>query len=87
MSRYDKYDGVAGGFRATLAADVAEADYGKVLGVGLDANGLATPKAPSNSRFKGVTILDRTKRKAGDRVDVMTNGEIVLDSLLARPTT
>lgn len=85
MSRYDKYDGVAGGFRATLAGDVDPADFDVVQGVGIDANGLATPGAASNSRFKGVAILDRTKRKAGDRVDVMTNGEIVFDSDEANP--
>lgn len=87
MSRYDKYDGVSGGFRAVAFANQLEADYDKVLGVGLDANGLAVLKLPSVSGFKGVTIVDRTKRKAGNVLDVMTAGEIVdLTGLVAGTT-
>jgi shikimate 5-dehydrogenase len=78
MARYDKYDGVTGGFRAVAAADVASVnDYDTVLGVGLDTTGKAVLKAASNSGFVGVTIVDRTKRKAGDVLDIMQDGEIV----------
>lgn len=80
MPRYDKYDGVSGGFRATLAADVVSGDYNKIVGVGLNASGLATPKLPSTSGIKGVAVLDKTVRKAGNRIDIMTDGEIVFSS-------
>jgi hypothetical protein len=76
-ARYDKYDGVAGGFRVESAAAVAEANFDRPVGLGINANGKGTVKAASQSRFKGVTIVDRTKRRAGDILDVMTNGEIV----------
>lgn len=81
MARYDKYDGVAGGYRGTAAADQVEANYGVPLGASTDANGLtAVGGAPEQSGYTGVVIVDRTKRRAGDRLDVMTNGEIVYDS-------
>jgi hypothetical protein len=87
MSRYDKYSGVTGGFRAEAAAVADPAIFDQVRGVGLDANGRAVLGAPSNSGFKGVTIVDRTKRRAGDILDVMTHGEIVdLDGLAAGTT-
>lgn len=87
MARYDKYDGVAGGFRVEAAADQIVGDYDKVLGLGLNASGLGLLKVPSNSGFKGVTIVDRTKRRAGDILDVMTNGEIVDCAGLVAGTT
>lgn len=81
MPRFDKYDGVVGGFRATLAADQSSGDYNKPLGVGINASGLATPKtAGANSGFNGICILDKTVRKAGNRIDIMTDGEIVYSS-------
>lgn len=80
MARYDKYDGVAGGFRAEAAAAAAEADWNKILGASLNASGLMITGAAGNSGFAGVVIRDRTKRRAGAIQDIMTNGEIVLDS-------
>lgn len=80
MPRYDKYDGVSGGFRATNNADVVSGDWNKVLGVGLNASGLAVAKAPSQTGIKGVAIYDKTIRKAGQRIDIMTDGEIVFSS-------
>lgn len=77
MPRFDKVDSAIGGTRARLAADVAEADWNKVLGVGLDASGHATPKAASQTGFVGVAIFDRTTRKAGTPIDIMRQGEIV----------
>lgn len=77
MPRFDKVDSAIGGTRARLAADVAEADWNKVLGVGLDASGLAVPKAASQTGFVGVAIFDRTTRKAGTPIDIMRQGEIV----------
>lgn len=81
MARYDKYDGVAGGFRGTAAEDANPANFGVPLGASTDANGLThAGVAAENSGFTGVVIVDRTKRKAGDRLDIMTSGEIVYDS-------
>lgn len=78
MARFDKVDSTIGVFRAVAAANVAStADYDLVLGVGLNASGKALLKAAGQSGFKGVTTVDRTKRKAGDILDVMTAGEIV----------
>lgn len=80
MPRYDKVDSTIGVFRGTLLADVVQGDYNKILGCGLNASGLVTPKLPSVSGFKGVAVLDKTNRKAGNRIDVMTAGEIVFSS-------
>lgn len=87
MARYDKYSGVTGGFRAPAAADQAEADYDVVRGAALDAQGRVVFGAAGNSGFVGVTIVDRTKRRAGDILDVMTHGEIVNVAGLAAGTT
>jgi hypothetical protein len=80
MARYDKYDGVAGGFRVPASEAQLEANYGVPLGLGVNADGAGTLGDPENSGFVGVCIVDRTKRRAGDILDVMTNGEIVYDS-------
>jgi hypothetical protein len=80
MARYDKYDGVSGGFRGTAAEAADPADFGKILGASTDVDGHTLLGDPGNTGFTGVCIVDRTKRKAGDRLDIMTNGEIVLDS-------
>lgn len=87
VARYDKYNGVSGGFRAHAAAVTAEANFDRPVGVGINANGLAVIKAASQSRFKGVTIVDRTKRRANDVLDVMTHGEIVDVAGLTAGTT
>lgn len=73
MARIDKYDGVAGGFRAPLAADWA----GSVtpIAFGLDVNGRAVPGA-GTSGIKGVVCKPDTL-KAGQPIDIMTNGELV----------
>lgn len=101
MPRYEKYEPIAGGFRATLEADLT----------GIDANGEWGPRAVSlntagrvvvgtagASGLVGVLVKNAPKQptgrfsttlqgapnprawlgqKAGDRVDIMTNGEIV----------
>lgn len=90
MSRYDKYDGRVGGFRAPLnanfaytasAPDYAHADLNKVFCVSLNANGRviighAFNAAAGVGGFIGVLVLD-TPLAAGEIVDVMTSGEIV----------
>lgn len=84
MARYDKYEPLGGGFRAPLAADWAGA-LGTPVGVGLDANGRAVPGA-GQTGVLGVVVVDGqvksdgtrfNLKKAGDIVDVMTDGEIV----------
>lgn len=73
MSRYDKYDPVSGGFRAPLAAAYTGSET--LIGVGLDVNGRVVPGA-GNSGLKGVMVNPLDKR-AGDIVDVMTDGEVL----------
>lgn len=80
MARYDKYDGVTGGFRGESAAAIDSADFNKILGAGINASGKVVLKDDGVDGFKGVCIADRTKRRAGDILDVMTHGEIVMDS-------
>lgn len=78
MARYDKYDPVSGGFRVVADEDnLDDALFGVVQGVGVKANGRAEVGGVGTSGFRGVTIVDRTKRRAGDVLDVMTHGEIV----------
>lgn len=77
MARFDKVDSAIGGCRARLSVDVVEADWAKVLGIGINASGLAVPKAASQSGFVGVAIFDRTTRKTGTVIDIMRQGEIV----------
>lgn len=80
MSRYDKYDPVAGGFRAPLAAAytglVANLEFGKVIAVSLNASGQVVIGTAGASGFVGLTIIPEAKA-AGQIVDVMTAGEIV----------
>jgi hypothetical protein len=75
VARYDKYDPVSGGFRAPLAADLAKTSAGNPIGVGLDVNGRVVPGA-GNTGIVGVVATVRNL-KAGDIVDVMTDGEVV----------
>lgn len=77
MPRYDKYDGVAGGFRALAAAVCPENEFNVIKGASLDVNGAMLTGAAGVSGFVGVVVRDRTKRRAGDVQDIMTNGEIV----------
>lgn len=85
MARYDKYDPFSGGFRAPLNADWAVADYGVPIGVGLNATGRVV-KGAGATGILGVLVVDgrveggvvkSQPKKAGDIVDVMTDGEIV----------
>ncbi len=76
-ARIDKTESAIGVFRAELAADVDPALYGRVCHVSLNSSGKAVLNAAGNSGVKGVHIPDRTTRKAGSIIDVLTNGEIV----------
>ena len=75
MARYEKVEPLGGSFRAQLAADWAAAD-GVPIGVGLDTTGKVVPGA-GNTGILGVVVLVGIQKKAGDIVDVMTDGEIV----------
>lgn len=76
MARIDKY---CDGFRAPLAAAFTGGtngvDFGKVICVGLNANGQVTASAPA-SGYLGVMVLHESFT-AGEQVDVMDRGEIV----------
>jgi hypothetical protein len=91
VARYDKYDGVAGGFRATLAAAITATSgagstnqVGIPLGVGLNSSGQVVVGAGSTG-IVGVLVVDQAKA-VGDAVDVMTAGEVVdLDEAVFDP--
>jgi len=73
LSRIDKYDSKDGGFRAPLAEDMNGDEVARA--VGLDATG-AVVVGEGNTGIVGVLVLTSNKR-AGDIVDVMTDGELV----------
>lgn len=90
-ARYDKYDGVAGGFRAPLASAITTTSgsgssnqIGIPLGVGLNSSG-ALVVGGGATGILGVLVVDQLKN-AGEIVDVMTAGEIVdLDEAVVDP--
>lgn len=80
MARYDKYDPVANGFRADVAADYPDANLNKVYGVGLDASGKVIIGAGADG-LVGVLVVTQKPGRVGPlkevpRVDIMTHGEI-----------
>lgn len=80
MGRIDKYEPLSGGFRAPLAANWA----GQVapLVVSLDGNGRVV--VGSLTAINGVGVLCKPDAaKAGDIVDIMTDGEITEAGLAA----
>lgn len=76
MARIDKTDSAVGVVRAALAADVDESDYGKIIGVGINAQGRLV-KGAGTSGVIGVIIPDRTRRKAGNVTDIFVLGDVV----------
>lgn len=81
--RIDKYNPVSGGFRAPLHADTDAmpgglGDADAAIGVSLTATGTVVPCGHGSdaSGFVGLLVLNRDM-KAGEIVDVMTDGEIV----------
>lgn len=91
MARYDKYQPLAGGFRAPLAAAIVAAEdatnqVGIPLAMGLDGQGRAVIGA-GNTGVLGVYVADQAKA-VGDIADIMTAGEIVdLDGAAFVPGT
>lgn len=76
MSRFDKYSGVTGGFRAKLAAAVILADVGVIKGVSINGSGLAVQGASAIGTYRGLICAD-VVFAAGQAIDIMTDGEIV----------
>lgn len=78
MARYDKYDPIANGFRADIAADFPDANLGKIYGVGLDTTGKVVIGA-GNSGVCGVLVVTQKPGRVGPlkevpRIDIMTHG-------------
>jgi len=76
MARIDKTESAVGVVRAPLAADVDSADFGKIFGAGLNAQGRAVVGA-GQSGVIGVINPDRTVRKAGKIIDIFKLGDFV----------
>jgi hypothetical protein len=77
MARPDKVDSTVGVVRGTLAADIAQADWGKVIGVSVNASGLTVRGSGGVSGTIGVIVPDKTNYRAGQRCDIFKTGEIV----------
>jgi hypothetical protein len=75
MARYDKYEPKAGGTRAPLAADLTKTSTGNPVGVGLNSSGQVVAGA-GNTGIIGVLCTTKDM-KAGDIVDIMTDGDCV----------
>lgn len=78
MARYDKYDPIANGFRAHIAADYPDANLGKIYGVGLDSTGKVVIGA-GTSGIVGILVVTEKPGVVGplrqvSRVDIMTHG-------------
>lgn len=99
-ARYDKYEPIAGGFRAKLAADLTFDAAGSMgpTAVSMDATGKIVVGTAGAGGFVGVIVKNVPMTpnlgsiagqvnsavpiggKAGQVVDVMTDGEIVIDT-------
>lgn len=83
MARYDKYDPISGGFRAPLNADLTATEdtgNGNPVAVRLNTSGRVVVGGSTETFGDDslIGVLCTTKNmKAGDIVDVMTQGEIV----------
>jgi hypothetical protein len=87
LARIDKYDPVAGGFRAPLNA--AYTGTAAPVGVGINTSGRALPGAAGNTGFVGILVKPDNAgpaTPAGSIIDIMTNGEVVDAGLVAGTT-
>lgn len=75
MSRFDKYDGKVGGFRAKLKVAIPSADAGKIQAVSIEAATGLVILATSGAEVVGVICAVRPMA-ANEPIDVMTSGEI-----------
>lgn len=76
MARVDKTESAVGVIRGTNKQDIPQADWGKPLGVGIDAAGLTVVGA-GTSGVIGVAIFDRTNYRAGARTDIFVLADIL----------
>lgn len=74
MARIDKYDPVAGGFRAKLGFAPVAGEVGDVIAVQINGSGVVVKGTAT--ACDGVICLSSLLNQ-GDPVDVMTDGEIV----------
>jgi hypothetical protein len=86
MARVDKTESAIGVTRGTLLADIAQADWGKPIGVGINAAGL-TVRGAGQSGVVGVIIADKTNYKAGTRCDIFGNGSEIVECVGLVPGT
>lgn len=75
MARFDKYDPIAGGFRAKLGFQPLAAEVGDIIPVVINGSGQAV-KTTDAITADGVICLSSLLNQ-NDFVDVMTHGEIV----------
>ena len=75
--RLDKTESAVGVTRGTLAANIDQADWGKVIGVGINSGGLVV-KGAGQTGIVGVIIADKTNNKAGMRCDIFGNGSEIV---------
>lgn len=76
MSRFDKYDGKVGGFRARLKVAITSADVGKIQAVSIESGtGLVVIGGATGDLIAGVIVPVRPMA-ANEPIDVMTAGEI-----------
>lgn len=75
MSRFDKYEGRTGGFRAPLLAAIGSADVGKIFAVSIGTDGRAAIGGAAETAVSGLICAVRPMA-AGEPIDVMTAGEI-----------
>jgi hypothetical protein len=85
VARFDKYDGMTGGYRAPLDFDISSDDVGEIFAVGLNASGRVVLGA-GNTGITAV-ICATQPMAAGDIIDNMTAGEIVECAGLTAGTT
>ena len=85
MARIDKTDSAVGVTRAPIAANFAQADWDKVIPVGIDAQGRCVKGAGQSGIF-GVVIPGRTVYRATQIADIFKLGEIVEVTGLAAGT-
>jgi len=76
MSRFDKYSGVTGGFRAQLNAAIALGIVGVAQGATINSSGKVVLGASALGTYRGIICPDVTFA-ANQPIDVMTDGEIV----------
>ena len=76
MARFDHVDSAIGIVRAPINANFAEADFDKVIPVGINGTGKAV-KGAGQTGVIGVVIPGRTVYRAGQVADIMQKGDIV----------